>query len=82
MQLGRSIWKQLTHIILLDEQMRVTDQIYQGILNRLREGKIFLLIVALSCIAKRNENISNFALAQFENPMETYVFRILPLNNS
>ena len=60
MQLGRSIWKQLTHVILLDEQMRVTDQIYQGILNRLREGKIYLLIVALSCIAKRNENISNF----------------------
>ena len=39
-QLGRSIWKQVTHIILLDEQMRVTDQKYRGILNRIREGKI------------------------------------------
>ncbi|XP_066924965.1 uncharacterized protein [Clytia hemisphaerica] len=38
-ELGRSIWKQLTHIVLLDQQMRITDIAYQGILNRLREGK-------------------------------------------
>ena len=38
-QLGRSIWKQVTHIIFLDEQMRVTDQKYLDILNRIREGK-------------------------------------------
>jgi len=38
-QIGRSIWKQVTHIIFLDEQMRVTDQKYLDILDRIREGK-------------------------------------------
>ena len=37
--LGAHIWKQLTHIVILDEQMRVTDSAYQGLLNRLRNGK-------------------------------------------
>ena len=38
-QLGRHLWKQVNHIILLDEQMRVQDQAYLEMLNRLREGK-------------------------------------------
>ena len=38
-QIGINLWKQLNHIILLDEQMRVTDKEYQGLLNRLRQGK-------------------------------------------
>ena len=37
-ELGRHLWKQVNHIILLDEQMRVQDQAYLGMLNRLREG--------------------------------------------
>ena len=38
-QLGMNLWKQLNHIVLLDEQMRVTDPAYMELLNRLREGK-------------------------------------------
>ena len=38
-QLGLWLWKQVTPIILLDEQMRVRDRPYQDLLNRLREGK-------------------------------------------
>ena len=38
-QLGMHLWKQVNQIILLDEQMRVTDKRYQEVLNRLREGK-------------------------------------------
>jgi hypothetical protein len=35
---GMELWRQVNQIILLDEQMRVTDQRYQDLLNRLREG--------------------------------------------
>ena len=38
-EVGRSLWKQLTHVALLTQQMRVTDPAYQDVLNRLREGK-------------------------------------------
>merc|ERR1712080_428708 len=38
-QLGMHLWKQLTDIVLLDEQMRVQDHMYLEMLNRLREGK-------------------------------------------
>ena len=38
-QLGMHLWKQLNHIVLLDEQMRVQDPEYLALLNRLREGK-------------------------------------------
>ena len=34
-----NVWKNLTHIILLDEQMRVQDDPYLELLNRLREGR-------------------------------------------
>ena len=38
-QLGINLWKQVNSVVLLDEQMRVTDREYQELLNRLREGK-------------------------------------------
>ena len=38
-ELGMHLWKQINHIVLLDEQMRVQDQAYLEMLNRLREGK-------------------------------------------
>ena len=38
-KLGQHLWKQVNCVILLDEQMRVTDREYQDLLNRLREGK-------------------------------------------
>ena len=38
-KVGQNLWKQVNHIVLLDEQMRVTDRPYQALLNRLREGK-------------------------------------------
>ena len=38
-QIGMNMWKNLSHVILLDQQMRVTDKAYQELLNRLREGK-------------------------------------------
>ena len=38
-KLGQHLWKQVNSIVLLDEQMRVTDRAYQDLLNRLREGK-------------------------------------------
>ena len=38
-KLGIFLWKQINHIVLLDEQMRVQDQAYLEMLNRLREGK-------------------------------------------
>ena len=34
-----NVWKNLTHVVLLDEQMRVQDSAYLELLNRLREGK-------------------------------------------
>jgi len=37
--LGMLLWKQLTDIAFLDQQMRVQDQTYLAMLNRLREGK-------------------------------------------
>ena len=38
-ELGRSLWHQLTHVIILDEQMRVTDKGYQELLERVAIGK-------------------------------------------
>lgn len=39
-ELGRACWQgQLTHAIILDEQHRVIDPVYLGILERLAEGK-------------------------------------------
>ena len=38
-KMGIHFWKQVNHIVLLDEQMRVQDQAYLELLNRLREGK-------------------------------------------
>ena len=37
-KLGQNLWRQVDRIVLLDEQMRVTDREYQDLLNRLREG--------------------------------------------
>ena len=34
-----NVWKNLSHVVLLDEQMRVQDRAYLELLNRLREGK-------------------------------------------
>jgi hypothetical protein len=34
-----NVWKNLSHVVLLDEQMRVQDRTYLQLLNRLREGK-------------------------------------------
>ena len=38
-KLGQHLWKQVNRIVLLDEQMRITDRPYQELLNRLREGR-------------------------------------------
>ena len=38
-QPGMHLWRQVDKIVLLDEQMRCTDQRYLDLLNRLREGK-------------------------------------------
>ena len=38
-RLGQNLWRQVNRIVLLDEQMRVTDRQYQDLLNRLREGE-------------------------------------------
>ena len=38
-QLGMHLWRQVDKIVLLDEQMRCTDQRYLDLLSRLREGK-------------------------------------------
>ena len=37
--LGANLWRQVNKIVLLDQQMRCTDQVYLDILNRLRESK-------------------------------------------
>ena len=34
-----NVWKNLSHVVLLDEQMRVQDRRYLELLNRLREGE-------------------------------------------
>ena len=34
-----NVWKNLSHVVFLDEQMRVQDRAYLELLNRLREGK-------------------------------------------
>ena len=34
-----NVWKNLSHVVFLDEQMRVQDSSYLNLLNRLREGK-------------------------------------------
>ena len=66
-QLGKFMWKQLTHIALLTQQMRVTDVMYQEVLNRLREGECTIddyLLLSSSVIGySSNANvISNNAL--------------------
>jgi hypothetical protein len=38
-ELGAHLWTQINHIVFLDEQMRVQDNDYLEMLNRLREGK-------------------------------------------
>ena len=38
-KLAVHLWKQINKIVLLDKQMRCTDQAYLGLLDRLREGK-------------------------------------------
>ena len=57
-ELGRAIWKQLTHVILLDQQMRITDKPYQELLNRLRKGKFCnshtQLCLVIFVLLKRN----------------------------
>ena len=37
-----NVWKNLSHVVLLDEQMRVQDRRYLDFLNRLREGECTL----------------------------------------
>ena len=36
---GRSIFLQYDHVVILREQMRVTDDVWTGILSRLRVGE-------------------------------------------
>lgn len=38
-QLGSHLWRKVNKIVLLDQQMRCTDEAYLNLLNRLREGK-------------------------------------------
>ena len=38
-ELGTHLWKQVNKVVILDKQMRVTDQVYLDFLHRLREGK-------------------------------------------
>ena len=42
-----NVWKNLTHVVLLDEQMRVQDRRYLELLNRLREGECTLADVEM-----------------------------------
>ena len=66
-QLGKFLWKQLTRVALLTQQMRVTDVMYQEVLNRLREGECtiddYLLLSSRVIGNSSNANvISNNAL--------------------
>ena len=60
--LGAHIWKQLTHIVILDEQMRVTDSAYKGLLNRLRNGECTpndYLLLSSRVIGNNSDSIIN-----------------------
>ena len=61
-ELGRSLWKQLTHVALLTDQMRVTDAKYLELLGRLRVGKCCLndyMLLSNRVIGNNNNNISD-----------------------
>ena len=38
-ELGKSLWKQLTHAVILTDQLRVIDKPYNQLLDRLRYGQ-------------------------------------------
>ena len=56
-----NMWRNLTHIYLLDEQMRVQDQRYLDILNHLRESKCTDDDIALlkTRVVERNASITS-----------------------
>ena len=61
-KLGAHIWKQLTYIVILDEQMRVTDSAYQVLFNRLRNGKCtpnYYLLLSSRVIGNNSDSITN-----------------------
>ncbi len=38
-EFGRSLWQQITDVIILKEQIRVTDKVFRNLLDRVAEGK-------------------------------------------
>lgn len=38
MELGHRLWREFTTAVELDEQVRVTDPVWQGVLSRMRFG--------------------------------------------
>ena len=38
-ELGRVLWSQLTHVVILTEQHRIKDKVYKEILDRIAEGE-------------------------------------------
>ena len=76
--IGMHLWKQITHIVLLDEQMRVQDTKYLEMLNRLREGKCTDRDIAMinSRIVGQNVDITSISGAPIVTPGNKLVMAI------
>ena len=76
--LGMHLWKQLNKIVLLDEQMRCTDPVYLGLLNRLREGKCTDSDIALlnTRVVGQNVDITSILDAPIITPGNQLVMAI------
>ena len=61
--LGIELWRQVNQVVLLDEQMRVKDERYQGLLNRLREG---------NCTDSDVEMLNNRVIGNFSGTINTF----------
>ena len=77
-EIGMHLWRQVNHIVLLDEQMRVQDSEYLAMLNRLREGKCTDKDVAMvnSRVVGQDVNITSIADAPIITPGNQLVMAI------
>ena len=76
--LGMLLWKQINHIVFLDEQMRVQDTVYLAMLNRLREGKCTATDIAMinGRVVGQNIDITSISDAPIITPGNQLVMAI------
>ncbi len=87
-ELGRSLWHQLTHVVILTQQNRVTDHRYAALLNRVAKGKgtledYHLLNTRLiSNVDMTTEKFSNAPIVVPGNDLRMEVNRVHAIHNA